>query len=268
MPTIKKIFFKKISTVLGLFIVCGFSLTLGAILLRVAFSAFTQPTLPPTDANQELGALADKIGNPGDAAGTDTVFGKVAGIAGGGVTNFAMYVTQTEYDNEIQRLKQMLMDKSGGVVKFTTALYNGNLGGIAGANAKCASEFPGHRFANKAEAVLILGGSFLSSVVRKTDLTGFNYQFWTDVGIKQVGSAIPDFIMAAEARLAWTDDATYNCVGWTSDEFDVGYYGSHIYVQSLRKMDEEFFVAGGTSIGGQGNYAYCAPLMSLACVPI
>ncbi|MFH1713429.1 MAG: hypothetical protein ABH896_04600, partial [Candidatus Jacksonbacteria bacterium] len=148
------------------------------------------------------------------------------------------------------------------------------------ANAKCASEFPGHRFANKAEAVLILGGSFLSSVVRKTDLTGFNYQFWKDVGIKQVGSAVSDCVganctfyytgltMATEARLAWTDDATYNCVGWTSDEFDVGYYGSHIYVQSLRKMDEEFFVAGGTSIGGQGNYAYCAPLMSLACVPI
>lgn len=70
---------------MALFIVCGFSLTLGAILLRVAFSAvFQQPTQPPTADPHELGALAGKIGNPGDAAGTDTVFGKIAGVGGGG----------------------------------------------------------------------------------------------------------------------------------------------------------------------------------------
>lgn len=114
MPTIKKIFFKKISSILGLFIVCGFSLTLGAILLRVVYSAvFQQPTQPPTADPHELGALAEKIGNPTDAAGDNTVFGKIAGVSGGvgGLKTKRVFVTSTS--------------------------YNGNLGGLAGADTKC-----------------------------------------------------------------------------------------------------------------------------------
>lgn len=97
---LKKLFLKKISSILGIFIVCGFSLTLGAILLRVVYSAFTQPTKPPTDANQELGALTalvgkstdtagtatvfGRLGQTTDAAGANTLFGKIAGVGGGG----------------------------------------------------------------------------------------------------------------------------------------------------------------------------------------
>lgn len=147
---LKKIFFKKISSILGLFLVCGFSLTLGAILLRVAFSAFTQPTKSPNDANQELGFLTSLIGKSTDGiAGVDALFkgqkkvyDEEQAIKGAGFSGTT---------DSLEKIRDKL-DTIGGGNSFecgmTATQHTGNLGGRSGADAICVSNFgAGWKFA-------------------------------------------------------------------------------------------------------------------------
>ncbi|MDD5377140.1 MAG: hypothetical protein PHH16_03415 [Candidatus Gracilibacteria bacterium] len=80
---------------------------------------------------------------------------------------------------------------------FTTNTYDGNMGGVPGANAKCAAEFPGSRIANLSEIKCSL-----PQAVWINDL--------------------PSGILSA-----WSDS---HCYGWTSNSFSLSFnpYGAAV----------------------------------------
>lgn len=74
-------------------------------------------------------------------------------------------------------------------IKFTQATYTGNLGGIAGADAKCAEEYPGYHFCHMAE------------------VKNFGKKGCLPIS-SQYGGTRGGFIEA--------DEGSRNCVNWTS----------------------------------------------------
>lgn len=85
----------------------------------------------------------------------------------------------------------------------TNTSYTGDLGGIAGADAKCAAEFPGFRFArNRSLLANTIAAS--ASNLRLNQLAGY--------------SSVTNAFLTAAAFTgdAWIGHANINCSGWTS----------------------------------------------------
>jgi len=75
----------------------------------------------------------------------------------------------------------------------TTQAYDGNLGGLAGADAKCAAEFPGFRFMRTPMNVLQVAGGTAGS-----------------------------YGGSGQIPAAWTNEKTNNCGNWTSNSSGYG----------------------------------------------
>jgi len=113
----KKIFFKKINQIAGFIIVIIISSIFGGILIKQAYSSFQSPSTAPNAETHDVGSLDQKIDQA--LSKLDTLSGKVDSLEGASV--HYCFLTQ--------------------------AKYTGNLGGVAGANQKCAQELPGAVFA-------------------------------------------------------------------------------------------------------------------------
>ena len=84
-------------------------------------------------------------------------------------------------------------------IKFTAATYNPNLGGIAGADGKCAAEYPGYHFCQDSE-VKNFG---------KKGCLPISGQYWEEGG--------------------WIDSAAAdNCMDWTSSSGTYSYFLSSL----------------------------------------
>lgn len=230
---LKKIFFKKVSSILGLFIVCGFSLTLGAILLRVAFSAvFQEPISLPSDDPHDLGTLADKIGNPGDAAGMNTVFGKIAGVGGGGGGGGGEQYPYRPPNN--------------GKIVFFVGPFLGNLGGVSGAYALCQTEAeryglsgtykawiassiaddPESIFTRYTEPLYIFNPNSVTKWTKIADdwndLTDGEIDYpilMSLIGVKIDFSGSPDVWTSVDTDGKYLSGGSNNCLNWTTSNF-------------------------------------------------
>ncbi len=127
-------------------------------------------------------------------------------------------------------------------LRFTVATYNGNLGGIAGAEAKCAAEYPGYHFCQYAE-------------LRDAGLTGC-------LPIVGQYSLVSGWYNSVKDIFSISKPST--CKGWTSS---VGTHMSYLFANYGYPGFPEF--AGGWISEDGGvfgtNYDYCSDPHSLAC---
>lgn len=126
-------------------------------------------------------------------------------------------------------------------IKFTNAQYNGNLGGVAGADTKCAAEYPGYHFCQYAE-------------LKNGGLTGClpSYsQYWLVSGWYKSIRNDPF-------------DKPSNCGNWGSaDRTKRSYLFGNYGWPSFTTFAGGWISEDGGSFGT--NYDFCDTLHSLAC---
>lgn len=122
---------------------------------------------------------------------------------------------------------------------MTNTKYTGNLGGLSGADAKCAAEYPGFKFMRTPMAISRVAGTVASSAV--------DY------------SAVP--VMGVHS--AWTNgpNGTNTCTNWTDGGGWGSSHGSVIMIHNGVYVDR----VDTTHNGGSGPHTQCSTARPIWC---
>ena len=100
------------------------------------------------------------------------------------------------------------------VCMYTEASYQGDLGGLAGADAKCALQFPGFKFARSRHVLMNLSG-LAGSVETQTTYTNQTYASPDGIAAAPTSSVSTSSPNAGAVPYAWT--GFNGCANWTSN---------------------------------------------------
>lgn len=100
----------------------------------------------------------------------------------------------------------------------TRALHNGNLGGLAGADAKCNAEYPGFKAARSPDIVLNVSGANEGTDLAKGSTTLLK-DTW-DVGY--VGNNCTNWTNGSNGALGASSIACFDYQTWSDHDFDPG----------------------------------------------
>lgn len=100
------------------------------------------------------------------------------------------------------------------VCMYTEIAYEGDLGGLAGADAKCALQFPGFKFARSRHALMNLSG-LAGSVETQTTYTNQTYAHPNGIAAAPISSISTSSPNASAIPHAWT--GFNGCINWTSN---------------------------------------------------
>jgi len=112
-------------------------------------------------------------------------------------------------------------------IKFTSAEYTGNLGGVAGATAKCAAEYPGYHFCQESEA-------------------------------KNFGKngCLPISNQYGGGEAGWIDSDDHNCANWTDGSKTTISASASVLRPSFWQVEY---------LGGNHTTGACGVAFSIAC---
>jgi hypothetical protein len=100
------------------------------------------------------------------------------------------------------------------VCMYTEANHDGNLGGLAGADAKCALQFPGFKFARSRHVLMNISGAS-GLVDTQTTYTVSTYGDPNGIAASPTSSSSTSYPSSSVSVHAWT--GFNGCVNWTSN---------------------------------------------------